>query len=533
MRIPSGIVLVALLAAIPATAQEAPEVVETAPVVVDGIELFPVRGIPAMPAEERAAAIARRIRDVARDRTFDPATLSVVPGEGAVEIVGRGRTLMVVTPADAAKDGVEPLVVARLTTEVIRRAVERYRNERTPAALAAATGIALATLVVLAAALFLLRRFFRWLDGALDRRYGGRVRALKLKALPTLDAERLWNGLRQLIRAVHFLLVAAAVLLAVEAALEVFPWTRLASRSLVSYLLTPLWTIAEAVLAYLPRAAFLIVLVFVVRWLLKLIALLFQGIERGAIEFSGFEPDWAPPTYRLVRIVVLALAVVVAYPYLPGANSGAFKGVSLFLGVMLSLGSTSAIANIIAGYSLTYRRAFKVGDVIRVGEHMGKVIETRVQVTHLRTVKNEEVVIPNSVILNGEVVNYSTISRREGLILHTTVGIGYEVPWRQVEAMLLEAGRRTVGVRTDPPPFVLQRKLGDFAVEYELNVYTDNPTGQARTYSELHRNIQDVFNEYGVQIMTPAYEADPPEAKVVPKERWFAAPAKPPARTNS
>ncbi len=439
---------------------------------------------------------------------------------------------MVVTSADAAVDGVEPSIVARVTTDRIRRAIERYREERTPRALAVSAGIALAAVVVLFVVLFLLRRGFRWLDAALDRRYGTRVRALRLKALPSMDAERVWSGLRRAIRAVHFLLVAAAVVLAVEAALEVFPWTRPVARGLLSYLLAPLRTIGEAILAYVPSGAFLVVLVFVVRWLLKLIALFFQGIDRGTIAFSGFEAEWALPTYRIVRIVVLALALVVAYPYLPGSSSGAFKGVSLILGVMFSLGSTSAIANVIAGYSLTYRRAFKVGDVIRVGEHMGRVVETRIQVTHLRTIKNEEVVIPNSLILNGEVVNYSTIASREGLILHTTVGIGYEVPWRQVEAMLLEAARRTPEVRTEPPPFVLQRKLADFAVEYELNVYTDDLGAQARTYSELHKNILDVFNEYGVQIMTPAYESDPAEPKVVPKERWFEAPARPP-RTSS
>jgi small-conductance mechanosensitive channel len=533
MRIQSGIVLLALLAAIPATAQEAPDdVVDTAPVVVDGIELFPVRGIPAMPATERAAAISGRIREVARDRSFDPAALTAVQEEAAIEIVAEGRTIMVVTSADAFVEGVDASIVARLTTERIRGAVERYRDERAPAALAAAAGIALAAFVALAAVLFLLRRFFRWLDGALDRRYGGKVRALKLKALPAMDAERVWSGLRRAVHGIHVLLVVGAAILALQAALEVFPWTRPVSRGLFTYLLTPLQTIGEAILGYVPSAAFLLVLVFVVRWLLKLVALFFEGIDRGTIAFQGFEPEWALPTYRIVRIVVLALSLVVAYPYLPGSDSGAFKGVSLFLGVMLSLGSTSAIANIIAGYSLTYRRAFKVGDVIRVGDQMGKVVETRVQVTHLRTNKNEEVVIPNSLILNGEVVNYSTIARREGLILHTTVGIGYEVPWRQVEAMLLESARRTPDVRNEPPAFVLQRRLADFAVEYELNVYADDPGAQARTYSELHKNIQDVFNEYGVQIMTPAYEADPAEAKVVPKERWFEAPAKPP-RTRS
>jgi small-conductance mechanosensitive channel len=176
---------------------------------------------------------------------------------------------------------------------------------------------------------------------------------------------------------------------------------------------------------------------------------------------------------------------------------------------------------------MTYRRAFKVGDRVKIGDVVGNVTQMRLQVTHLRTMKNEEVIVPNSTILNNEVVNYSTLARTDGLILHTMVSIGYETPWRQVEAMLLEAARRTAGLMIEPAPFVRQKSLGDFAVTYEINAYCDNAQAMNALYSGLHRNILDVFNEYGVQIMTPAYEGDPPQAKVVPKDRWFTQPAAP------
>jgi small-conductance mechanosensitive channel len=177
---------------------------------------------------------------------------------------------------------------------------------------------------------------------------------------------------------------------------------------------------------------------------------------------------------------------------------------------------------------MTYRRAFKLGDRVRIGEHVGDVTEIRQLVTHLRTVKNEDIVVPNSLILNSSVMNYSTQARAGQLVLHTTVGIGYETPWRQVEAMLLQAADKTADVKKEPSPFVLQLALGDFCVTYELNVYCDNAQAMARLYTALHRNILDIFNEYGVQIMTPAYERDTPEPKVVPKENWFLPPAKPP-----
>jgi small-conductance mechanosensitive channel len=304
-----------------------------------------------------------------------------------------------------------------------------------------------------------------------------------------------------------------------------FPWTRGIAGKLAGYALTPLHTMGTAFVSYIPNLIFLAILYFVLRTVIRLARVFFESIEHGTITLANFEPEWAVPTYRIVRLLIVAFGVVIAYPFVPGSESAAFKGVSLFLGVMFSLGSSSAVSNIIAGYLLTYRRAFKLGDRIRIGDKVGAVSATRVQVTHLTTPKNEELIIPNATILNSEVINYSTIARTEGLILHTTVGIGYDTPWRQVEAMLLIAAANTEGVLAEPAPFVNQLALGDFAVTYELNVYVREPHRMLALYSALHRNILDVFNEHGVAIMTPAYEGDPEQPKVVPKDQWFTAPA--------
>ena len=221
------------------------------------------------------------------------------------------------------------------------------------------------------------------------------------------------------------------------------------------------------------------------------------------------------------------------YPYIPGSSSDAFKGVTIFIGVLFSLGSSSVIGNIMAGYTLVYRRAFKVGDRVKIHDHVGDVLERRILVTRLQTLKNEEVIIPNSEILNSHVVNYSSMANEQGLILHITAGIGYETPWRQVEAMLLEAASRTPGLLKKPPPFVLQLALGDFCVTYELNVYCDRPNDMTKLYTLLSQHILDAFNEYGVQIMTPAYMADTEQPKIVPKDQWYIPPAKPPETTQA
>jgi small-conductance mechanosensitive channel len=293
-------------------------------------------------------------------------------------------------------------------------------------------------------------------------------------------------------------------------------------------LLTPVLTFAWGLLGTIPNLVMIALIVVATRYVLRLARFFFSAVRDGRIKLAQFDPEWADSTYKIARVLIIAFAVVVSYPYIPGSESPAFKGVTIFLGVLFSIGSSSFLANIIAGYSMTYRRAFRVGDRIKVGDLEGDVTQVQLMVTRLRSIKNEEFVIPNSLILTSNVVNYSALASERGLILHATVGIGYETPWRQVESMLLMAAQRTLGLLRQPPPYVLQKSLGDFAVTYELNVYCDTPSVMDQLYTELHRNILDVFNEYQVQIMTPAYIADPAAPKVVSRDQWYAAPAEPP-----
>jgi len=245
--------------------------------------------------------------------------------------------------------------------------------------------------------------------------------------------------------------------------------------------------------------------VFIAKYLLKIMKFFFLEVEKGTVKLSGFYPEWAKPTYKILSLLVIAFFAVVAFPFIPGSSSSAFKGISIFLGVLFSIGSQSAISNIIAGVVLTYRRVFRVGDRVQVAGFNGDVVEIRLQVTTLLTVKNEEVIIPNAVILNNSVINFSARARDKGLILHTGVTIGYDTPWRTVHGLLLSAAERTSGLLREPAPFVLQQSLDDFYVAYEVNAYTDNAQGMVQLYSELHQNIQEAFNEAGVEILSPHY----------------------------
>ncbi|HUJ18008.1 MAG TPA: mechanosensitive ion channel family protein [Nitrospirota bacterium] len=505
--------------------------VQTESVRIDGSALFQVRGISAHPARERAAAIADRIIALADDPELKVDSIVAVESDHSSDIMAGDRFIMSVFDADAELDKVPRQILAKVYVTKIRATVEAYRRDRGSRNILRGAASALGATLGLIALVLLIDRAFRRLIAAVEVRFTARIRELQAISHDIVRTEWIWGMIRGSLKAVRVILILLAVFFYISLVLSLFPWTRTYATLFLDLVLAPLGSIGTAVLEYLPKLVFLIILFFVARYALNLLRAFFLGVERGTIRFSRFDAEWAIPTYKIVRLAVFAFTVVVAYPYIPGSESPAFKGLSLFLGVIVSLGSSSAISNIVAGYMLTYRRAYKLGDRVRIGEVIGDVAEIRLQVTHLHTVKNEEIIVPNSTILNSHVVNYSSLARTRGLILHTTVGIGYETSWRQVDAMLRIAADRTAGLLKEPAPFVLQTSLGDFCVTYELNAYSNDAHGMAALYSEMHRNILDVFNEYGVQIMTPAYEGDPAQAKVVPKEQWYQPPAKPDDQT--
>ena len=500
--------------------------ITTAPVEIDGVKLFRVRGVSSYPATERARRIKERIEAAAADPTISIDSLRIVQNEGMVQIVAGNRPLVGFVDADAALEQVGPSDLASVDLAHIRDAIVAYREARSPAALKRGVVNALVATLIFIVAIAAFLWIWRRAAHEITPRLQPYIRAIQFQSFTVMRAESIAGMLRSTFRALRAVALLTAILIYAGVVFAQFPWTRRLSRDLGAGLFEPVKVIGRGIIDAIPSLIFLTVLFFAVRLGLRVTRLFFDAVSSESVTLKGFEREWALPTYKIVRAAIVALALIVAYPYIPGSQSDAFKGVSLFIGVVLSLGSSSAISNIIAGYMMTYRRAFRIGDRIKIGEVIGDVIEFRLQVTHLRSFKNEEIIVPNSQILTSEVRNYSSIARTDGLILHTEVGIGYETPWRQVEAMLLVAADRTPDLLSDPRPFVWLKKLGDFAVTYELNVYCRRPQGMWRLYNLLHQNILDVFNEYGVQIMTPAYENDPTSPKVVERQHWYAPPAR-------
>ncbi len=490
-----------------------------APLVLRGdTVLFVPTGYGAFSAAQRAEAIGARLRVISL-KTVD--SLTLIRNASATDLLAGATIIMSVTDEDAAAVGVPRDSLALLFREALSSQLRTMSFTETLRVIAYGGVLAILATLVLIALLRLLKTGVTHAERALDSWTQRRVPRLKITTLEILTADQIRAASFAVLRGLRLAIILLLFYIYLPLVLGFFPWTAPYGEQLLSYVLDPLVRVGRGLLEFLPNLAFIAVIVTVARYALTAIRALFAAVERGAITFGNFEREWSEPTYKIVRFLVIAFVLVVVFPYLPGSRSEAFRGISIFLGVLVSLGSSSAIANIIAGTVLTYTRAFSVGDRVRIAETTGDVVARSLLVTRVRTNKNVDVTIPNAMVLSSHVLNYSATAKASGLILHTSVTIGYDVPWRTVHELLIAAAKDVPGILAEPKPFVLQTALGDFSVAYELNAYTREASAQARLYSDLHERIQDRFIEAGVEIMSPMYHAvrDGNDATIPPDQR--------------
>jgi len=385
-----------------------------------------------------------------------------------------------------------------------------------------------AVLIVGAALVFwalwtIVGRIGRQLDAKISAWQGRFIKGLKIQRQRILTAKDIVQLLQGAVRWLVILARIALSLAFVNVVFYFFEGSRQWALAVILGAGSILKGLLLSLVDYLPNLAVILVVLLITRFSLHLLKVVFDGIKENRITIPGFYPEWSATSFNLLRILAIALTLIVIFPYLPGSNSPAFQGVSIFVGVLFSLGSTSAVANLVAGIVITYTRAFRIGDQVKISGTEGTVVERSAFVTRILTPKNVEVSIPNSAVLANHIVNYSAQSEKySGLTLHTKVTIGYDVPWPTVHRLLLEAAGRTARIESDPPPFVLQTALNDFYVEYELNATTREAVMRPRIYSDLHGNILNAFQEAKVEIMSPHYRA----------ERDGSAPAIPPGPTR-
>lgn len=462
------------------------------------------------------AVIERGAWGTVTARTISEGLLIQIGDQGMfVMTPGDLNTLAGETPEEAGTRIVRNLTTALGEIEESRRAETFLRG----------AGYTVAATLVLLFVLAGIRRGHRWLGTHLAKVVEPRLKTLAIGGF-THHIEGIILFLRGLVGLASWALSLLSLYLWLDFSFMQFPYTRPWGEQLHETMTSGIKAIALTIVNFIPGLVIVAVIFMITRFLSRISRLFFDAVESGRVSVPGLYAETALPTRRIVTVILWLFALVMMYPYLPGSDSDAFKGVSVFVGLLLSIGSAGTVNQAVSGLMLMYSRALRVGDYVQIGETVGTVVALGMFSTRIRTPWGEIVSFPNAVIVGTTTKNYSREEETGGALLTTTLTIGYNAPWRQVHAMLIEAAQRTEGLLKDPPPRVLQRSLSDYYVEYMLGARIAVPHTRIAVLDVLHRNIQDVFNEYGVQIMSPHYMADPAEKVWVPKEKWHEAPAK-------
>lgn len=459
-------------------------------------------------AKERADAISSKIEKLYKAAIFKPDSLTVVENEGNYDITyNNGDVLISIGNLDGLWLGKTNAQLAKEYLGIIKQNIIKEREQHSLTNLFKRLGLVALIVLFMVIIVSVINRLFRRISNYASAHKEKYLNALHLNQVKVITAEHLESGLLKFIGILKLLLIILIIYLSLPLLFSLFPETEGWTWTLLGWILGPLRSAGKAVIDYLPDFFKVIVIVLLFRFLLKGIRYLFYEVKRGNMQFRGFHADWAIPTFNILRFILYSFMLVLIFPFLPGSSSPAFQGVSVFLGILISLGSSSAITNIVAGLVITYMRPFRIGDRVKIGDVVGDVMEKSMLVTRIKTIKNEDITVPNSLVLSSSTVNYSshTKNERQGLIIHYTVTVGYDVAWQQVYQLLIESALKTKYIQHDPKPFVLQTSLDDFYISYQINAYTKEANKQASIYSNLLENIQDEFRLAEVEIMSPSY----------------------------
>ncbi|CAM3495938.1 mechanosensitive ion channel family protein [Flavobacterium chungbukense] len=459
-------------------------------------------------AKERANYISNKIKRLYEESFFEKDSINIIPSDVSLDIVYKNDlVIMSVLEGDAKAENTTISFVAKRNLTLIKNAIV-YQNENY-SQLPKRIGYTALLVLIISLVLFLAAKLFNLLKNYIIKNKGRYFRGVSYNAIKILSPQKQQFIFLRLFGFIKTVTLIFIVYLSLPVLFSIFPATKEYTTTLLQWILTPAKSVVMGLIDFLPRLITIIVIIVIFKYALKLIKFFFYEIKSENIKIDGFYSDWALPTFNIIRLLMYAFMLVIIFPYLPGSDSSIFKGVSVFVGILFSLGSSNAIANMVAGLVITYMRPFKIGDYIKIGDVSGEVIEKTALVTRIRTPKFEDITIPNATVLSSTSTNYSANTKQStnGLLIHTTVSIGYDVPWKAIHEALITAALKTEMIEKEPKPFVLQTSLDDFYVSYQINVYTKEPTKQPRIYSSLHQNIQDSFNAAGIEIMSPHYSA--------------------------
>lgn len=460
-----------------------------------------------LPVQFRAKQISQRLSMISK--TYEEAEDSIYLDSAGdyIKVMYNDELAFVITQNDAETNNMSLQALGETQVLKIRKLLEKRKGyQLTPKQWLIRIGYFLVSVVILIALLWLIRLVFRKLNlrlSKIEKKFLKNKRNVFKYFIPR-NTTNIFVFISNVAKYITILFVLFTYL---PFMFSFFPWTEDIVNTFYSYLARPIRFVFFGFIDFLPNLIFIIVILYVTRYINRVLGDIVEDIEDEKFIISGFPKEWASTTQKIVSLLIWAFALVLVYPHLPGATSPAFKGVSIFIGALISFGSTSAIANIVAGVVITYMSPYKIGDRVKIQDTIGDVIEKTLLVTRIRTTKNEDVTIPNANIITNHLINYSANAEKAGLLLHTAVTIGYDVPWQQVEKLLCEAAKKSLHIEKEPAPFVLQKSLDDNYVSYELNAYTKEIRKMPVIYSDIHKNILDIFDQEGVEILSPQYVA--------------------------
>ena len=472
---------------------------------------------------DRVESAVHIVEDLVRREIVRPVEWR--PFDGGAFITVASRSVLALTPPDVDELSGETVEsAAAIAVARLQQALDEAIEARSAAVLLRESAWAVGAVILAMLILWAIARVHRAATRKLVAIAEQTVARTGIADLDSLRASRILDVERWMLTAIaialHFMMVYATV----GFVLRRFPYTRAWGESMRGFLLATLQNLLLGIASAVPGLLTVAIIVVIARFLVRLIGVWFNAVERGQLKPRWLYPETAQPTRRLMTGLVWVFAIAITYPYLPGSQTDAFKGASVFLGLMVTIGSSGLVNQLMSGFMITYSRALRHGDFVRIGDIEGTVIHLGVLSTKVRTVRHEEVTIPNAVVVSQTTTDYSRLNDFGGVFTPTSVTIGYDAPWRQVHALLLLAAERTPGLRGDPKPEVVQEALEDFYVRYTLLVCLDSQESRLQTLNTFHAHIQALFNEHGVHILSPNYVFDPGTEDRRRKD-WFAAPA--------
>jgi len=479
-----------------------------APVTLSGDTLFLIKYSPLeYPVSYRAGQISQRLESLSKDYEKGVDTIYTKKEASFVSVMYNDEIAFIVTENDARSNNISLHVLADSQVKKLKEALkedEKY-NLSTREWLIR-IGYFMISLVILILVIKIINWAYRKLNLHLSK-FEKKFLKKKKNILRYFIPKNTANIFVFISNVSRFSVILFLLLTYLPFMFSFFPWTEDVVTMFYGYLAKPVKFVIFGFIDFLPNLIFITVIIFITRYVIRVQRDIVEDIEAEKFIIQGFPKDWAATTQKIISLLIWAFALVLIYPHLPGSTSPAFKGVSIFIGALISFGSTTAVANIVAGIVITYMRPYQIGDRVKIQDTIGDVVEKTLLVTRIRTIKNEDVTIPNANIINNHLVNYSANVNKTGLVLHTSVTIGYDVPWEKVEKLLIEAALKSIHIQKEPTPFVLQTSLDDNYVAYELNAYSKEAKKMALIYSDMHKNIQDVFNVAGIEILSPQYIA--------------------------